>query len=142
MKLEDQVCDLKYAKQLKKLIVKQESWFYYVWETQSRIPKEKTINIETKQQFENEKDEHDYRYLRIYSKKLICSAFTATELMEILPVYIKSEYTERYHNISKLNINKSNNKYCVSYLYTEIYDKKMVNALAKMLIRIIKKGLI
>lgn len=69
MKLENQVCWLKYSQRLKELGVKQESLFYwinhddpYIWYNSSNYP--------------------------IYVEKYYYSAFTVAELGEMLPKYV------------------------------------------------------
>ncbi len=127
MKLEDQVISLDNAKKLKELGVKQDSLFYRC--LQINGSEDRWIN------FGN--DLHEYN--EIYS------AFTAAELLEILPEFIRNY---------NLIINKESESYYVFYeeqdvdLYTAnskfliFNDKNLSNSLAKTLIFLIENKLI
>jgi len=110
----------KHSKKLKALGIKQKSIF--VWSLPTSV-KGCTPHITTN----NDKS----------ARVLFYSAYTVTELLDLLPIHIKTEYTKNNPDICKLTITKDT-KYTAGYLYTEKSDKKLVNALAKLLIHITK----
>jgi len=148
MNIEEQVCDLEHAKKLKDLGVKQESIFYWDWHSDT-----------------------------CYSVKFIpysCpglerySAFTASELLDIIPHRITIEENKPFNSF-KLRMDKSfvckdmndGDKFSMEYIYilnyecdttcddlnwifnkmfTGIWDKSIANAVAKMLIYLIENG--
>lgn len=126
MKIENQVCSLELAEKLKKLRVEQESYFY--WDNRTGINKYVIVN----------KD-----FFKVDKRNSI-SAFTATELLEMLPEEIDNKYI--------LEIGKSGGEYQIYYVDRsdeisdycfnkgeddiDVDDKNFANALAKMLIYI------
>lgn len=126
MMLEDQVTSLELSKKLLTLGVKQNSLFYWV-----NYPVNGYIVIykdDVLSSYDYEKIgkviEHDYGIL---------SAFTASELMEILPIKLK-------HLLSTL---KSDLGYECRYDFNVPWklDKKLCDCLAKMLIYLIENKL-
>ena len=115
MKIEDQVCSLELAKQLKELGVKQDSLFY-INANGNLFYKDNPTKIEG------------------------YSAFTATELCEGLPARIKTDYDSwTYLYIGKLENTK---EWFVAYYHDEIKGNTLANACAKMRIHLLKNNLI
>jgi hypothetical protein len=149
MKLENQVCSLELSKKLKELGVKQESLFYWVIGCEQFCTEDKPsiINSEFHDIITEEwGDCHSYKKEEIYS------AFTFAELGRILPKEIKSDdkfhpyqlnckWELHYSDIYMWHITyiKYPNDKILDYL---IYDKNEANARAKMLIYLIKNGLV
>lgn len=163
MKLEDQVCSLSLSKRLKELGIKQESLFYYqnnpynngqdcidLMINEGRSENNENVIINT----ESENDNHQ-KY----------SAFTASELGEMLPNYIVTMDPEPFNGFRifiekfiSVEDNKKINNWIINYhcdttevygkqeffvkkLTDNIYDHNLANAFAKMLIYLIKKEL-
>jgi hypothetical protein len=132
MKLNDIVCDLKYAKQLKKLGVKQDSLFYYL--KMQGYSKDLYPNGYTIISRDRNTDDLDY------------PAFTATELLEMLPDEIVNNKLFYSRNIRPYK----NSQHLIDYNWFDQVciniksqiDKKLPNALAKMLIHLIKNKVI
>jgi hypothetical protein len=136
MKLEDIVCDLKYARQLRKLKVKQDSLYFYgkMIGVEHVYPSGyKIYDSEKASKFKN-----DY------------SAFTTDELLKLLPETIIFNGFD-YH----FTINIKKGLYTVYYCETMfvdiktrflcnviIKDKKLSNALVRMLIYLVKENFI
>lgn len=121
MKLEDQITSLEWAKELRKLRLKSESFFHY---DKHALPSERIV--------------HDPLS---FSEGI--RAYTVTELLEMLPNEIgREEYSLSFH--------KTDDEYNAIYdLYShDIYwlggssfsDKKAADALARLLIWCIKEG--
>lgn len=145
MNLESQVCSLDLAKRLKELGVKQKSLFYWVSEN----------SIASKQDVYSFIDDEYYcgspeGIGDVYEIKFVYSAFTSSELLEILPHCFEKNDIE-YGII----INKCNRKWWITYdthsmdndwyrneILIEIYDENLCNALAKMLIHLIENKMI
>jgi len=159
MKLKDQVCSLKLAKQLKELGIRQYSLWYWIEE----IPKKAHDDMGIKSHIHLDKTE------RVYSKEWTkevntYSAFTVAELGEgeLLPFEIeidgeqyfyfqfreedKGEWQSNYENYNMKNhINKSKDPLLGPQedgKYTHITEKTEANARAKMLIYLIENKLI
>ena len=137
MDLENQVCSLELSKALKELGVKQESYFGWL----HNKPLGKNIGI-TQNPFITDK-------YKQYKHSLTWSAFTVTELTEILPAILKYEGKEMFLNIERAaNSLELDNNWIISYMrcgddeLPELFnDKKLVDALAQMLIYLIKEKL-
>lgn len=149
MKLKDQVCSLKLAKQLKELGVEQESLFY--WSDES-TPKEST---KYEIQYKN------YTIIKHGRKSEYYSAFTVAELGEgeLLPRMIKideeryfySQFREEDKGEWQSNYESYNDKgKSLKFLlgpqeddtYTHITEKTEADARAKMLVYLIENKLI
>ena len=123
MKLENQVCSLELSKQLKSLGVKQDSLFFWIREKLKLVT---DINYPPsgKELFYNEGFVNDMT---------VCySAFTVAELGEMLPIYCTIQRTATswlgsYTDEMNCHIKK---------------DDTEANARAKMLIYLIKQGLV
>lgn len=123
MKLEDQVCSLELSKRLKELGVQQNSLFYWYYTGYD-------LHEHFLQIGKNYDGDASPRY----------SAFTVPELLELLPSFI---------NDWILSIDKYPSEYEVKYCdkkdekRLEIeFDKNLVNACARILIRLLKNELI
>jgi hypothetical protein len=134
MNLEDQVCSLKLAKRLKELNVRQESYFVYAKEI--LVP--------------------EFRYggyaetrpdIWKLIETLIYSAFTVSELGEMLPANINS-WGLCFDATSCATENGIKSLWHVTYadydkkLMNEISDLNLANACGKMLIHLIENKLI
>lgn len=135
MNLEDQVCSLELAKKLKELGVKQESLFYWA-RNGIYVPG-----------FSNENEEpNSIIYFNQHHKQdsKQYSAFTVSELCEILPVFL-DDYR---FVIIKLENGKYGTDYIHmttdnhSYSFSDTEDNTIANACAKMLIYLIENKLI
>jgi hypothetical protein len=145
--IESKVCSLELAKELRELGIEQTSIF--VWE------------------YYNDQC-HGIKYFPYavlpneYNKFKLYSAFTSDELMELLPACVDTKINEPFNNFW-LNLQKRNAKniqYIINYhcdtmqfdtgspffgltlLKHNIFDESLANCLAKMLIHLIKNGLI
>lgn len=118
MKLEDQACSLELSKKLKDLGVKQESLFY--WYSFDELP----FHI----LYENETP--------IVNRSIIYSAFTVSELGEILPKYTSSARGDDDNYIWECIHDCGNGYFSTSGAETEADSR------AKMLIYLIQNGLI
>lgn len=123
MKIEDQVCSLELAKKLKELGVKQDSLLYWL------APK----NPNSKKWFLSMKG----GFNEIYNHDSI-SAFTASELGEILPSAIKQYYWLKIINWYEFELSYIDDN---NHVIAQIQDDIEVNARAKMLIYLIENGL-
>jgi len=123
MKLEDQVCNLELSKKLKNLGVKQESLFYWVLVNPQVNQWELTVKENAKSFLNKDK----------------VSAFTASELGEMLP-----NYTEIKKCFPK---NITGTFWQVSYIQPKPYlthfedDDTEANARAKMLVYLLENNL-
>lgn len=128
MKLEDQVCSLEFAKRLKELGVKQNSYFYWStpWPRGSQWLDEKNS---------------DYRLVEA-SNPDSCSAFTVAELGEMLPNYKtwKWEFGKGHRNTGWHGDRVDS---CgIDYeLFSQKTARTEAEARAKMLIYLIEQGL-
>lgn len=145
MKLEKQVVSLKLAKKLKKLGVKQESLFYWVYSNIER----KYVIVSKPDTGINHEDLGDWEY-EVYS------AFTVAELWEKLPnyVYMISTGGGRHSDRVGYLVGESISKRRLwevaiakgfhrdkDRFPKEIHSKKGANSLAKMLIYLIENKL-
>lgn len=140
MNLEQQCADLELCKKLKTLGVKQNSLFY--WEKCPAHNNKFTISCD---------DHHDqitgeFSDCHLLENQENYSAFTAGELSEFLPCSIDS-WGLCIDATSSVTDNEIKNLWHITYAY---YDKKLMdevsslnlaNAMAKMLIILIKEGL-
>lgn len=133
-------CDLKYAIELKKLGVKQESEWYWIKE---RDCDNKIVNIELKHHHNRACGD----YCNCYCNSCY-SAFTVAELGIILPSFINDKNQKEYN----LRIYKFGKFWHVTYEWDDgydggfsvinIHDKSEANARAKMVIDLKKRGLL
>lgn len=127
MKFEDQVCSLELAIKLKELGVKQESLFFYAERlTGYHSETEWKLLIH---------DDTTVDEIKNYS------AFTPSELLELLPCYIHSCFLEI---IKGINLMDYKPKYCARYYDASIIgepDENLANACAKMLIHLLENNL-
>jgi len=129
MNLENQFVNLELSKKLKELGVKQESLFYWYY------------CDENKPFIEYEELLYENIYRTGPDPIKICSAFTASELLEMLPF---GEFGYNFLLIQK------DDEYDISHAIEDAYiennihflDKNLQNALAKMIIHLIEKQLI
>lgn len=128
MNLEQQVTSLEMSKKLKSLNVKQDSIFYHYYE-------EKIIGGN-----DLSGDEIRTDLIAIHNEDLI-SAFTAAELLEMLPCYLDDAGSLK---IEKHDVTGEGITYFIEYGYGyyDQQDKKLSNALAKILIHLIENSLI
>ena len=132
MRLEDQVCSLELARELKELGVKQNSLWYW-------------LKNPCKEHIKKGGDKYFVSYKAVHGENhIIASAFTVAELGELLPDKIQDI---RFHGV--LYIKKENYYWIVGYrknldqkIYWEQVEDTEANARAKMLIYLIKEGLI
>lgn len=137
MKLEAQVTNLELSKKLKSLNVKQESIFYYYYE-------EKIIGG-------NDLSGNEIRtdLIAVHSEDLI-SAFTASELLEILPHCIEKDNIQYGLTIQKghkhyyliYDTHTMDNDWCRNEILIENDGNYLCEALAKMLITLIEQKII
>lgn len=125
MKLEEQVCSLELSKKLKELGVKQESYFRWL------------IDEVTNYSFVSSPNDIVNSQIK-YNEKY--SAFTAPELLEILPYDISTYfYINKGKSFGEIEIT-----YYIKYFPPRIIgnpDKNLCNACAKMLIYLIENKL-
>lgn len=146
MRLEDQLTSLELSKRLAELGIKQDSIFYWITSIHHKD------EIITRNKLLNEKAYPVKQY----------SAFTASELLEILPACVDTKKDEPFNNFW-LHINKrsaKNIQYIASYicdthagdeiidgdnlLFRSLcrnYDEILSNCLAKILIFLIENGI-
>ena len=128
MSIENICCSLEYAKKLKKIGFKKESLFSFFIDKQF----EKPYILQTE----------FYQHL---SNVHIYSAFTASELINILPCSLEYEKEKYFLNISKINISYKSSYVSFEYEdeipYDCIEDKSLENSLAQLLIYIIEQKL-
>jgi hypothetical protein len=133
MKLENQVASLQLSERLKELGAKQESIFYHCYE-------EKIIGG-------NDLSGHEIRtdLLSVRMDNLV-SAFTASELGEMLPDDIKDEddekvyfFQDKYNKCHRVGYVCEANEACSPFI--EVKGETETNARAKMLIYLIENGL-
>ena len=164
MNLKQQVVNLKYAKKLKKLGVKQKSLFYW-----TKAFYADGFNLSWGLEY---KEMNKLRFFEYGDKKIKdvenCSAFTASELGEMLP--LRNKYwsdklpEEKWSNEYWCEINliwsgqdkkgRPKNAYSINYigdldkrgfqiflLDESISDENLANAMAKMLVYLIENNL-
>jgi hypothetical protein len=146
MNLSEQVCSLELSKKLKELGVKQDSLFYYASYSiheNELASNELIFFIDNKRNvissgfswFCDDESPIDQKY----------SAFTASELLELLPTEISYQQISHY-----LSIISRGNYYNVHYrqfandqfIPVSLSDETLTNTLAQTLIFLIEKGLI
>jgi len=152
MKLENIVCDIEYAKKLKELGVKQDSLFYWC----ANIQDQKHCNLKayTESLYKDDiilefnrngsyktvywkdvltgLDDKIYDYIDEHQYKFVYSAFTCAELLKLLSdLYIEIELLDKEFRCEVNIIN--------GYAIT---NKKLSNALSRMLIYLIENKLI
>jgi hypothetical protein len=139
--LKDIVCDFEYAKKLKELGVKQESLFSCFIDDDLNKIYIKDSNYDGGMDFDRN----------------LCSAFTSDELLNILPKTLPNYYFLIIHRIEEDDVPEDIDEYYVgqfgyrhdfyidyknceddSKICEEIHDKKLSNALAKMLVWLIE----
>jgi len=149
MKLEDQVIDLSYAQRLNKLGVLQYSLFYwYRIEYKLRLEIDELTGVETKTEIE-------YKFVVANPTTTYVdhdgawSAFTVSELLDLLPKKIKLEDEEEDLPLVMRYTEDDNIGWDVYYKFNYytfmdefFHDTKLENALAKMLIHLIENKLI
>ncbi len=121
MKIENQVCSFELAEKLKELGVEQNSLYYY-----SQGPLDDSLQLGKLDNGWSEPVEN-------------ISAFTATELLEMLPEFILPETEDEDY---VLTIRQNEGCWSINYIYDlniialdgEFEDINICNALAKMLI--------
>ncbi|HXK00728.1 MAG TPA: hypothetical protein VNF93_02440 [Buchnera sp. (in: enterobacteria)] len=127
MNIEDQVTSLELSNELKKFGIKQDSLFCYI---DNRI----YTNYES-------------YLLSIFRDpeniKLRISAFTASELLELLPEYITIENIKYELIISKYAVvyNQKHQSNWLSSFCINIFNKTLTDCLAKMIIHLIENKL-
>lgn len=153
MNIESLACSFELAEQLKKLDVNQDSYFYYHWYKKNRDYERIECDILSSKM----EDFDDGKW-----KGKCYSAFTVGELMDLLPAFVDTKKNEPF-NFFNLVIQKKtahNIKYIINYhcdtiqvdsgsavfshklCAHNIYDEKLTDCLAKMLIYLIENGLI
>lgn len=159
--IENHVCSLVIAKKLKDLGMKQESLFFYFsyenplmgFVTEDKVTEDYWVI-----------NSHSDKFSQSYDWKI--SAFTASELLDMLPNTVTIKELEPFDNY-RLEIKKSliyenekiNNKYSINYYCdtteshgenawfsrrltpSPIYDTNLANAAAKMIIYLIENKL-
>lgn len=117
-------CDLKYAKKLRELKVKQESLWYW-WINKLSLKSIPTINS-----YGNDKPKKDW---------VVISAFTVAELGEMLP---KGYFTYKASNLPHYQCAKytSDGHVDRTTFYCNLSDKTEANVRAKMLIWLIENN--
>ena len=136
--MEKQVCSLKLAKKLKKLRVKQESYFLYIFDNGE---------WEIENEYIWEKIEGEWGDAREIKDLERYSAFTVAELGEKLPWCLRlandNYYEIEYWCVGKWGINYKNRFDGVTTLLKEsIFSKHEANARAKMLVYLIENKLL
>jgi hypothetical protein len=137
MKIENQICDLEYAKMLEELGVMQNSYFYHICGNGINDEfEEQHIILDTLQK------DGISKYKILEGMKIeFYSAFTVAELGEILPIELNDKYLLS-HRCSRggwwlMYSNDSNDNECNS-----VWDLSEANARAKMLIYLIENDLV
>ncbi len=129
MKLEQQVCSLDLAKELKTLGVKQESLWYWVFGGMLTHKKE-YWTIWLRQHLD----------LKLVRKDNCYSAFTCTELGEMLPEFIKQKGTNFVLVMRQDVVMYLNSKSKIEPI--KIWDDIEANARAKCLTYLLENGII
>jgi hypothetical protein len=129
MKLEEQVCSLEISKKLKELGVMQESLFYYDYAPHIG-KKNKNLN-EPILSFWGNVPWEDQFHNRIYDKESFISAFTVSELGEMLPsTYTMLKIDDTCKKIQYVSI-------IPSIMLSEVGETE-AEARAKLLIKLLK----
>lgn len=159
MNLKEEVCSLEYAKHLKKLGIRQDAPFTYV-----ELPYKYDIDIDFKKTITETETKLVFgAYATIDEKIDSWSAFTIGQLFELLPSYIDTKKDEPFNifwfHLAKSSLNDLScivNYYCTankleqdgdpffatSLIQCIIYDKKLADSLAKLLIYLLESELI
>lgn len=122
MNLESQCCSFELARKLKELGVKQKSLFCYTFEN----------NLE-------------FLPVEIRNSNMVIAAFTASELLEVLPKFIGEYFIVVLPDLRKYwSIEYVDSEYAPMGVYPYVYctDKNLCNALAKILIFLIENKII
>lgn len=133
MNIESQVTSLELSKKLKDLGVKQDSLFYWyknpikIIDDTFFIEYEESINVNIYRDYPDP--------IKLYS------AYSASELLELLPDKIKIENINYYFDIKKTHFNYIASYNDLTTLIIDESDKNVCNALAKILIRLIENNL-
>ena len=140
MKLEDQCVGLPLAKRLKELGVKQEGLFYWKYSNGS-LERKSGIKISTELKFGTTPK------FQNAGTWLACSAFTVSELGEMLPTAIFDEEFLSFDKVSSDPDGENFTGWFCGYSKIAVYSKResaptIVDAAAKMLIHLIEKGLV
>ena len=157
MNLKDEVCDLEYSKRLRELRVKGESAFQWV-----ETPNTYTIDSNLVKTITSTKINLVFgKYATLEGYIDIWQAFTVGQLFEMLPAFIDTKKDEPFNNFylhlvkrTASNIKYILNYYCdthemkegvdpyfaTSLIQQNIYDEKLANALAKILIILLEQG--
>lgn len=123
MMIERQVCNLELSKRIEELGVKQESYFYWC----------KIIGTD-KWEINKFSEDGEDQIKSWLTDEIALSAFTVSELGEILPIGIECYKREKDDYVVTYSIS--------NYNYKQINDKNEADARAKMLIYLIENGLI
>lgn len=141
MTIENQVTSLEPSKQLRELGVRQESLFWWATFRNESSPKEQWGNVYSEIIPEDQlEDLQERRYLKDLS---VCSAFTASELGELLPVEFHNDDLEKF----SMRIWKDyDGQWFVVYFnskggYEFIEFGTLADAMAKMLIHLLENKL-
>ena len=138
MNLENQVCSLDLAKRLKKLGVKQESLFYWIYSPY--ITEDFTWVLMYRNENQINKFVNNVEFI---------SAFTVAELEELLPFYIQTQVTgsSSYDGKYYLKIEKGVEDWLIGYVMDHklppliaLMRKNLTTAFAEMLIWLIENG--
>ena len=141
MKLENQVVSLEIAKHLKQLCIKQKSLFYWSSFRNESSPKEQWSNVYDV--IIDQEDKNEYRGITYLKDKKFYSAFTASELGELLPQTLIYDDCELILGTTKII-----GGWCALYYEEKNYvpidckDSTLANAMGKMLIDLLEKNLI
>lgn len=162
--LRDQICDVELCLKLKELGFEPSALFYYVKRKPALASNGETINYEWGVLFiEQFDDEHGFD-INDYN---VCPALTEAEVMAALPAFVTTKKGAPFDNFwlalqkrTALNIQYIINYHCdthaidhtreglESFMFPlmlmehNIFDTKLANALAKMLIYLIENGLL
>jgi len=134
MKLEDQVVSLALAKEMKELGVPQHSIFgWYQYECYNPYIEYKDLE---------ERARVERMAVKGYSEDptFLCSAPTVAELGEMLPGHIKT--TDNSWNSLHTTKLENGNEWLIAYYPDEIKANTEANARAKMILHLIKEGII
>lgn len=143
MPLEKQVCSLELSKRLKELGFKQESLFYWYQIDENHALYKVHVKTKSKEGLKALKL-GDLVYGRDPYEKMCgefihYSAFTVAELGEMLPSSVKDYYWKYEKNWYENCIQYQDDNF---HIIAEINDKNEANARAKMLIYLLKNGLL
>lgn len=136
MELKNQVCSLELSQKLKKLGVKQESFYCYVQHRRKELKGIELWSFDRMEDYNNgmsEKAKVDF----------ICFAFTIAELGEMLPIgFAVTKYHNAYRISKSIVIEKETRDEYEEVSPTDFEAKTEADARAKMLIYLIENKLI